>query len=347
MILSDDFSQLDHLLQESGASGHQLRLYLLRHFSDLVRHLTSNLDIDAVLRFPNEAATASSPVEPQSDPAEESPALVPSELACPEYGDEAALHRVRTEALEVFEHRRFDQQSYVVLWMDVQQLWGHPFFLCMAATTEGYRHILGFVETVARDHDAMASLFQGFLDRGLCAENGLLCITPAIPTLSRVLTDCFGPRIQFQHCQVHKRERVVSYLPDTDRLRIRGAICRAYEIPELARARTALMQIHAQLIASNHSAAHWLLRDLDATLTLHRSGVYEQLSSSLRSTRCVTNVVRQLSKRLRGIRPWLPPPQRRAQFALLLLEMERPMRRLAHAAYLSPMQSALFAEETS
>ena len=46
MILSDDFSQLDHLLQESGASGHQLRLYLSRHFSDLVRHLTSNLDVD-------------------------------------------------------------------------------------------------------------------------------------------------------------------------------------------------------------------------------------------------------------------------------------------------------------
>jgi len=43
----------------------------------------------------------------------------------------------------------------VVLWIDVVQVWGRPLELCLAATVEGYRRILGFVEATLHDVLAM------------------------------------------------------------------------------------------------------------------------------------------------------------------------------------------------
>ena len=104
------------------------------------------------------------------------------------------------------------------------------------------------------------------------------------------------------------------------------------------------MQIHTELQHLNRSAATWMLHDLEQTLTLHQSGVYERLSSSLQSTRCIAWVGQYLSRHLRGVRHWLAPQTRRAQFALLCLEREAQMCRLAHASYLLPMRTALFAD---
>ena len=46
MDLSDDLAQLEQGLREAGPSGRQLRYYLLRHFSELVQHLTCSLESD-------------------------------------------------------------------------------------------------------------------------------------------------------------------------------------------------------------------------------------------------------------------------------------------------------------
>ena len=102
------------------------------------------------------------------------------------------------------------------------------------------------------------------------------------------------------------------------------------------------MQIHDRLLRWNRSAAQRLFKDLDVCLTLHQTGLYEQLSRSLCTTHCVTHTVQYINQRLRDIRHWLPPQSHRAQLALLLLERESKMHRLAHASYLSSMQTSLF-----
>ncbi len=73
-----------------------------------------------------------------------------------EYGDEASLHQVRMEVLDVFDHRPLHTNHYVVLWVDIAQIWGQP--LCVWATEEGYRHVLGFVEASTQDQVVHASV---------------------------------------------------------------------------------------------------------------------------------------------------------------------------------------------
>ncbi len=317
MFQSDEIFQPDPTLGDAGEIGPSLRLSLLRHLGELIRDLTCDTEV----RLHGPAPVGPDAPEASLDEAEPAGAAF-EVIALSDYGDEAALHAVRMEALQVFETRPLRQEAVVVVWVDAVHLWGRPLVLCTAATMEGYHRILGFAEASLQDLAAMQQLFQDLLDRGLCVKRGLLCVTPGTAALSPILTECLGPQVRLQYCQMHKRERVISYLSEADRLRIRGAITRAFALPEAAQAHTALMQIHAELKHSNRSAAQWLLQDLEQTLTVHRSGLAQKLSSSLRSTRCIVRVAQHLNQRLRGVRHWLPPDSRRAQIALLLLETD-------------------------
>ena len=354
MELSDDLSQLDQGLREAGQSGRLLRYYLLRHFSELVQRLTCSLESDVQQGPLAELAGAEASASKEEAFAvgkAQSYAPYPASGTTegPMHGkaDDAYLREVRAKALEVFEERSLSGQDYVALWIDAVPVGGRSLMLCMAVTSDGYRHMLACYEATLQDAAAVRKLLQGLRKRGLCVDRGLLCITSRQAQLMPALTESLGTPLRLQHCQMAKRERVVSYLADEDRRSVRGAITRAFQEPEPDEAHAALMRIHAALKPRNRSAARWLLRDLEHTLTLHRTGLYELLSPSLRGTRSLAHNSRQLLIQLRGLRHWLPPQERRAQMAYLLLEMESRMRRLAHASQLVPMRSALFTDEAS
>ena len=346
MILSDKLSELDQRLQDSGDPGQVLRFSLLHHLGELIRDLTCNVEASAPV--PVDAASRTGPpgeISDEVDPVVVSPPV--GTIALPEYGDEAMLHHVRMEALEVFETRRFCGETYIALWLDVVRVWQRSLLLCMGVTTSGYRHILGFVEALPQQGSAMRPLVQDLLNRGLCPDQGLLCITPGSKGIAKVLSECFGTQLCLQSCQAHILERVVSPLCEADQRRLQGEFRRAFSLPDAEQAHAALLQIHRGLTKLNRSAATWLLQELDPLLTLQRTGLYDQLSPSLRSTRCIHSAAQHLRTRLRGVRQWLPPQSQRAQFALVWLEMEQRMRRIAHASVLASLQSTLFPNESS
>ena len=342
MSQSDKRFPLDSLVQPTSVPDPSLRLSLLHQCVELLRELTCTVPPDPPSDRSEEVLEESKPSDFLSDPAMVSVASGPT-LALSEYGDETSLHEARMEALDVFDSRLLDMHSYVVLWMDTVQVWGTPMFLCLGATEEGYRHILGFVEAPARDVASMKQLLCTLRNRGVQTESGLLCITSGDAQLSRLIPEMLHP-VRLQSCQYRKRERVLSYLGDADFARIKGAMIRAYEIPVYEQAHSALLQVHADLLHCNRSAAQWFKQDLEQTLTLHRTGQMDQLSRSLRSTRSVVRAAQQLNRRLKGIRRWLGPTSRRAQIALVCMEMELRMRRLSHASALPALRTALFAE---
>lgn len=131
---------------------------------------------------------------------------------------------------------------------------GRPLLLCVGATLEGHRHMLGVAESSVRNLPSVGGLFRDLLDRGLSPDRGLLCITPGAASLTQILTECFGSQIRLQHCQMHKLARVVSYLAAAEQRPIQGAITRAFALPDLALARAALLQIHTQLRSLSCSA---------------------------------------------------------------------------------------------
>ena len=332
-MFSEEFSQLESALRDAGEPGRALQLELLKQFSHLVQRLSSSLASEVPAAVPKEV-----PVEAEIAPAAP---VASTGLPLSGYGDAASLRAVRQEALEVFDTRPLDE-DYVALWVDRVEVWGYRFLLCMGVTAQGRKHMLGVTEGREYDPAAAGQLLDDLVRRGLRASQGLLGITSGAAQLSQVLNDHFGPQLKPQYCQMHKRQRVISFLGVQDRFRIRGAITRAYACPEAEEARAALMRVYAELKTLNRTAAQWLLRNLDQTLTLHSTGLYERLSPSLRSTRCIAHLAVKLHRRLGGVRQWVPKQDRRGYLALLLLEMEAGLRRLPHAAQLPAMRSVLF-----
>lgn len=162
-----------------------------------------------------------SPVTPEPDssnPVSSVAEAVPLALAA--YGDE--LPTVRREAPEVFSTRRLDQEACVVFMAGYVPSLGASASVCKAVTLEGNRRILGFVENGLRDASLVEKLFRDFLDRGFDLPPGLLCITSKAKHLSQVLPAALTAPIKWQQCQVHTREHMISYLCESDRVRIRG-----------------------------------------------------------------------------------------------------------------------------
>ena len=341
MERSDDLSQLDQGLRDAGPSGRLLRYYLLRHFSELVQRLTCSLESDVQQPVgPEATAVPAAVADGTAQAAAEAPETDPRGVHG--QGDDAEL---RSSALQVMEQRSLSDEDYVALWMDAVPVWGRSLVLCMAVTADGYRHMLAFADGTLQDAAVLQKLLQGVRKRGLCVDRGLLCITGGQVPLTQALEEHLGPHLVHQHCQIAKRERVVSFLAEKDRRSVRGAITRAFQLPEASEAHDALLRVHATLLQRNQSAARWLLQDLERTLTLHPTGLYEILSPSLRTTRSLVHTARQLFRQLRNLRHWLPPETRRAEWALWLLEKEARMRRMEHAGHLLPMRAALFTED--
>ncbi len=94
--------KLDQTLQEAGEAGQALRLTRLRHFGELIRDLTHNLDTEAPLHSTEEVTDPTKDGIPDVN-SDDFLAQLPVRIALSEYGNEASLHAVRMEALEVFE----------------------------------------------------------------------------------------------------------------------------------------------------------------------------------------------------------------------------------------------------
>jgi len=196
---SKEHSQLESALREAGEPGRVLQLELLRQYG---QRLSSSLAADVPIEKPKEVAAE----------AEIAPPAPSAEVLLSGYGDSTPGREVRGEALEVFDTRPLDAEDYVVLWVDVIEVWGRKCLLCMGVTAQGRKHMLGVVE--GRDYDPAAAgqLLDDLVRRGLNASERLLGITSGAAQLSRVLTDYFGPKLKSPYGQMHKRLRVLSVL---------------------------------------------------------------------------------------------------------------------------------------
>ena len=108
-----------------------------------------------------------------------------------------------------------------------------------------------------------------------------------------------------QRCQWHKRENVVSYLPQKDQAAYRRRLQHAYQQADYTAAKATQMQIHTELEGLNRSAARSLIEGLEETLTLHRLGLFDELGTSLKTTNCIENLNSQLGKYLGRIKRWM------------------------------------------
>lgn len=245
------------------------------------------------------------------------------------------------KALEAFEQRSLGEEDFVALWIDGKYLAGVQIVICLGLTIDGRKLPLGFVETTTENSAAIKGLLQNLIERGFSFEAGLLCVIDGAKGLFKAVQEVFGEHAEVQRCQWHKRENVVSYLPEKDQQIYRRRLQRAYERSSYAEAKASLMEIKAELERVNRSAANSLSEGMEATLTLHRLGLFDELGKSLKTTNSIENLNSQLGKYIGRVKRWMDSDQRQRWVVMAMLEVEQKMRRINNPEHLAQLRQVL------
>lgn len=255
--------------------------------------------------------------------------------------DQAFIER-SAERLKEFEERRFDDTSFVALFIDGKYLVGDQIVLAMGVTVQGSKVPLGFVQTTSEHHQPCVDLFKDLIDRGLDVSGGVLCVLDGAKGFKKAIESVFGSRALIQRCQWHKRENVLSYLTRDLQAPIKKRMHDAWALPTLKEARQEFEVLARELERENRSAANSLREGLVETLTLHRIGMTE-FTRTFGTTNCIENLNSQLGKTTRNVKRWTNSPQRHRWVAAGLLEAEQRMRKVDNFERLPFLQKAITA----
>lgn len=249
--------------------------------------------------------------------------------------------RASARQLQRLLERRLEAETFVALVIDGKTFAEDGMVSAVGVTVDGRKMILGFVQTATENRRVCAAFLRTLIERGLRFEDGLLVVTDGAKGLHAAVGEVFGGAAVLQRCQWHKRENVLSYLPEKHRPTIRRKLQAAYEHPTYEAAARALKHVRQELRLLNASALTSLEEGLEETLTLHRLGVFRELGISLKTTNLLESIHARVEARVQKVDHWRNSDQKQRWLATALLDLEPHLRRVKNYQALPLLQRAL------
>ena len=249
----------------------------------------------------------------------------------------------RASARKLAELQERDLSGYdlVGLFLDGKTFGDDEMVIALGVTLSGEKAVLGFVQTATENEAVCTSFLRGLVERGLKPARGLLVVLDGAKGLRKAVNKVFGKLAAVQRCHWHKRENVLSYLPEGLKPVFKRKLSAAYEKPTYAAAKAALQRIRAELAEVNASAAASLDEGLEETLTLHRLGLFQELGRSFKTTNCIENLNALIGQRTDKIDCWRNADQKHRWLATTLLDLEPRLRKVSGYQHLPRLRAAL------
>ena len=249
--------------------------------------------------------------------------------------------KATAKKLKQFQERPLDDYDFVTLFIDGKSFADEEIVIALGVTMDGQKIPLGFVESATENERICRQLIQDLIRRGLCYDQGLLVVLDGSKGLRSAVTKALKGYVRVHRCQWHKRENVVSYLPERERPRVRRKLQKAYDCDTYEEAKAALESLKPELKLMNQSAVTSLEEGQEETLTLHRLGMLPFLKRSFRTTNCIEALNSMTGELTRKVRRWNNSPQRHRWVAAALLDIEPRLRRVSGYKHLPLLRQAL------
>lgn len=232
------------------------------------------------------------------------------------------------QSIKEFCERTFEDHTFCALLIDGKSLSNQQIIIALGITDKGIKIPLGFIQTSSENSRAISQLLRSIINRKFKYDTGILVVIDGSKGIKKAVEDVFGKKALLQRCQWHKRENVLSYLSEKDKVVYRTKIQNAYREPYYQKAKAILMEIYTELKVINISAANSLMEGLEETLTLHRLDLTRQFSRSLGTTNCIESLNSQIGKYTRNVKRWTNSEQRYRWVAVALLQIEKQMKKI-------------------
>jgi transposase-like protein len=252
-------------------------------------------------------------------------------------------HFVKASArvLKDFMERDLSGEDIVSIFLDGKRFAENGVIVALGVKLGGDKVALGFIESGTENHAVCRDFINGLVERGLKADDGLLCVIDGSKGLYKGIKEALGDCAFIQRCQWHKRENVVKYLDKKHQAYFRAKLQRAYEEHTYEKAKAKLSAVRKELSLLNESAAVSLDEGLEETLTLHKLGMFEKLGRSFKTTNCIENVNRQLERYTGQVCRWQNSNMRQRWVAAGLMATEPKLRKVSGHKYLPELQAVM------
>ena len=167
--------------------------------------------------------------------------------------------------------------------LDGIELKGRTNVVALGITTDGVKIPLGLWEGSTENATVATALLSDLVERGLDAEQGVLCVIDGAKALRKAVRDVFGDARRCSAASATRSETCSSTCPSAT-ARPSSAGCAAPGPTDHDRALDAAHALAAELDRSHPGAAASLREGLEETLTLTRLGITGALKRTLEST---------------------------------------------------------------
>ena len=249
--------------------------------------------------------------------------------------------KVSAKRLAELNTRDLSCHDFVGLVLDGKSCAKELMFIAVGITIDGKKIPLGLAQMGTENEKAISEFLKSLKDRGLNTSQGLLAVIDGSKGICAAVEKTFAREVVIQRCQWHKRENVVSYLKKEEQEYFRARLQRAYENPAYKEAKHALSVLAKELSLKNISAKNSLEEGLEATLTLHRLGVFRELGFSLKTTNILESMNSQIELTCGKVKYYRNSSQRLRWYAAALLDIESCLHRINGYKELPKLRAAI------
>lgn len=249
--------------------------------------------------------------------------------------------RATVDQLEEFETRDISNHKLLAVFIDGKYLAGQQMIIVMGVTDTGDKVMLGLLQTTTENSNSIGSLFADLKERGMSYEEGLLFITDGSRGIRKAIEQQFGDKAIIQRCIWHKRENILSYLPESLHQEIKKQYHEALNISGYEEAKRAMEALIVKLQKLNRQAAASLREGLEGILTLHKLELSQEFNASFNTTNCIESVNSQVKRHTQRVTFWRDSNQRYRWVATTLLMVEQKLRKVHNFRNLIELKEAL------
>lgn len=249
--------------------------------------------------------------------------------------------KASAECLKEFESRDISHHKIVAIFIDGKYLMRQQMIIVMGITENGEKVVLGFLQTTTENSKAIGELFIQLKERGLHYQEGLLFVIDGAKGIKKAIEEHFEGKAVIQRCIWHKRENVLSYLPESLHDEIKKAYHQGLSKTNYKEAKEALQQLMKDLKKINLQASRSLEEGLEELLTLHKLNITDNFQVSFSTTNCIESLNSQLKKYTGRVTNWSSSEQRYRWVASALLKIELRMKKVHNFKHIKKLKTAI------
>lgn len=249
--------------------------------------------------------------------------------------------RASADEVQQLSERRFDDERFVVIFIDGKAYAGETMLVALGITASGEKKLLGLRQGATENATVVAALLEELRERGVKTDVPTLFVLDGAKALRAAVERVWGKFGVVQRCQTHKRRNIEAHLPEKHHDELSRQLSLAWQETDHRQALKLLRTTAAWLRRLSPDAAASLEEGLEETLTVVRLNVPALLRKTLSTTNPIESAFSVAESVTHRVKRWRDGDMRQRWCVAGLLDAESRFKRVKGHKQLATLIASL------